>query len=60
MTLQEVAQRLRYNERTIYKNFKRTQDALAKKGILLTKNKTDYFIEYTDLDDESHKGGTSA
>lgn len=60
MTLQEVSRQLRYTEKTIYRNFKRTQEALAKQGILLTKNKTDYFIEYIDLDNGSHKGGTSA
>lgn len=60
MTLQEVSRQLRYTEKTIYRNFKRTQEILAKKGILLTKNKTEYFIEYIDLDDENHKGGTSA
>lgn len=47
MTLAEVAQKLRYSEQTIYSNFKRTQERLKKKGIILTKiTKDDYEIEY--------------
>ena len=37
MTLQEVAQELNRSEKTIYKQFKRTQEALLKKGIILTR-----------------------
>lgn len=37
MTLKEVAEALNRSERTIYKNFKRTQDSLLKKGIILTR-----------------------
>ena len=37
MTLQEVAQQLGKSESTIYKNFRRTQETLLKKGIILTR-----------------------
>ena len=47
MTLNEVAEALNRIERTIYKNFKRTQDSLLKKGIILTRwGPDDYEIEY--------------
>ena len=47
MTLNEVAEALNRSERTIYKNFKRTQDSLLKKGIILTRwGPDDYEIEY--------------
>ena len=47
MTLKEVAEALNRSERTIYKNFKRTQDSLLKKGIILTRwGPDDYEIEY--------------
>ena len=47
MTLQEVAQQLGKQESTIYKNFKRTQESLLKKGIVLTRwGPDDYEIEY--------------
>ena len=55
MTLKEAAQQLGRSESTIYKNFKRTQQALLKKGIILTRwGKDDYEIEYEETDDESY------
>ena len=53
MTLQEVAQQLGKSESTIYKNFKRTQESLLKKGIILTRWGTDdYEIEYEEEESE--------
>jgi predicted transcriptional regulator len=56
MTLREVAQQLGKSEKTIYKNFHRTQETLAKKGIILTKwgkgENTEYEIEYDELEEE--------
>lgn len=53
MTLQEVAQQLGKSESTIYKNFKRTQESLLKKGIILTRWGTDdYEIEYEEEEPE--------
>lgn len=47
MTLKEVAEALNRSEKTIYKNFKRTQDSLLKKGIILTRwGPDEYEIEY--------------
>jgi transcriptional antiterminator len=47
MTLKETALRLGKSENTIYKNFKRTQETLAKRGIILTRiAKDNYTIEY--------------
>ena len=37
MTLQEVCKILGKSENTLKRNFKRTQENLAKKGIILTK-----------------------
>ena len=55
MTLQEVAQQLGKQESTIYKNFKRTQESLLKKGIILTRwGKDDYEIEYEDNKDMTY------
>ena len=55
MTLKEVAEALNRSERTIYKNFKRTQDSLLKKGIILTRwGPDDYEIEYEDSDKLSY------
>lgn len=52
MTLKEVAEALNRSERTIYKNFKRTQDSLLKKGIILTRwGPDDYEIEYEEVDE---------
>ena len=52
MTLREVAQQLGKSESTIYKNFKRTQETLKKKGIILTKwGVDDYEIEYEEQED---------
>ena len=52
MTLQEVAQELNRSEKTIYKQFKRTQEALLKKGIILTRwGPDDYEIEYEEVDE---------
>ena len=52
MTLQEVAQQLGKQESTIYKNFKRTQESLLKKGIILTRwGPDDYEIEYEEVDE---------
>lgn len=53
MTLREVAQQLGKSESTIYKNFKRTQKTLKKKGIILTKwGVDDYEIEYEEQDED--------
>lgn len=61
MTLQEFAQTYGYSESSVYKNFKRTQAVMKKRGILLTKNKNgEYFVEYIIPGEKSHKGGTSA
>lgn len=55
MTLQEVAQQLGKSESTIYKNFRRTQETLLKKGIILTRwGPDDYEIEYEDSDKLSY------
>lgn len=55
MTLQEVAQQLGKSESTIYRNFKRTQETLLKKGIILTRwGPDDYEIEYEDSDKLSY------
>ena len=52
MTLQEVAQDLHRSEKTIYKQFKRTQEALLKKGIILTRwGPDDYELEYEEVDE---------
>lgn len=52
MTLQEVAQELNRSEKTIYKQFKRTQESLLKKGIILTRwGPDDYEIEYEEVDE---------
>jgi IS30 family transposase len=51
MTLQEVAQQLGKSESTIYKNFRRTQETLLKKGIILTRwGPDEYEIEYEEAD----------
>lgn len=51
MTLQEVAQQLGKSENTIYKNFRRTQETLLKKGIILTRwGPDEYEIEYEEAD----------
>lgn len=55
MTLKEVAEALNRSERTIYKNFKRTQDSLLKKGIILTRwGPDDYEIEYEETGNLSY------
>ena len=52
MTLQEVAQELKRSEKTIYKQFKRTQESLLKKGIILTRwGPDDYELEYEEVDE---------
>ena len=52
MTLQEVAQQLGKSENTIYKNFRRTQETLLKKGIILTRwGPDEYEIEYEEADE---------
>ena len=52
MTLQEVAQELNRSEKTIYKQFKRTQESLLKKGIILTRwGPDDYELEYEEGDE---------
>ena len=52
MTLQEVAQELNRSEKTIYKQFKRTQESLLKKGIILTRwGPDDYELEYEEVDE---------
>ena len=55
MTLQEAARELNRSEKTIYQQFKRTQESLLKKGIILTRwGPDDYEIEYEDSDDISY------
>ena len=55
MTLQEVARELNRSEKTIYQHFKRTQEALLKKGIILTRwGPDDYEIEYEDSEKLSY------
>ncbi len=55
MTLKEAAQQLRYSETTLYKNFKRVQQTLKKKGIILTRwgkgENAEYEIEYEEIED---------
>lgn len=49
MTLEETALRLGLSSNTILKNFKRTQDNLAKRGVKLTKIGTNnYEIQVID------------
>ena len=48
MTLEEVAERLGRSPNTIKKNFKRTQETLAKQGVSLTKSGDDYNIQIID------------
>lgn len=56
MTLEEVAQQLRYSEATLLHQFKRCQKTLAKKGIILTRwgrgKDTEYEIEYEFVEKE--------
>mgnify|MGYP006324080231 CR=1 FL=1 len=58
MTLEEAALQLGKDKSTIYKNFKRTQDNLRKKGIILSRwgrgKDVEYEIEYdeTRLEEE--------
>lgn len=47
MTLQEVCLQLGKSESTIKQNFKRTQDTLAKKGIILMKKGRGDNVVYT-------------
>lgn len=55
MTLKEVAEALNRTEQSIYKNFRRTQESLLKKGIILTRwGKDDYEIEYEDNKDMAY------
>ena len=55
MTLQEAAQQLGKSESTIYKNFRRTQETLLKKGIILTRwGPDEYEIEYEEVDKLSY------
>ena len=59
MTLREVAHLLGMKENTIYKNLRRTQDNLRKKGIYLSRWGTgkdaDYELEYEELEDEEEE-----
>lgn len=56
MTLQEVCKILGKSENTLKTNFKRTQENLAKKGIILTKEGIGptaiYNISYAGLEEE--------
>ena len=56
MTIEEVAQALGREKVTLLRNFRRTQRALAKKGIILMKwgwgEDAEYEIEYEDCDEE--------
>lgn len=47
MTLDEVAKELNLNPSTIKGHFKRTQETLKKKGIILTKNGRGEDARYT-------------
>lgn len=55
MTLQEVAAALGKSLSTLQNNFPRTQEALAKRGIILTKwgwgKNAEYEIEYEKLEE---------
>lgn len=55
MTLKEVALLLGYNEDSLRSHFKRTQEQLKKKGILLMKwgrgKDAEYEIEYSAFDE---------
>lgn len=51
MTLKEVSEALNRTEKSIYKNFRRTQESLLKRGIILTRwGPDDYEIEYEERD----------
>ena len=54
MTLKEVSLLLGKDENTIYKNFKRTQDTLRKRGIILSRwgrgDNVEYEIEYEEIE----------
>ena len=51
MTLKEVSEALNRTEKSIYKNFRRTQESLLKRGIILTRwGPDDYEIEYEEQD----------
>ena len=56
MDLKEAARTLRISEKTLYYNFKRTQDNLLKEGILLSRwgrgKDVEYEIEYEELEEE--------
>ena len=47
MTLQEVSKLLGKSEVTLYKNFKRTQQTLAKKGIILSREGKGEYVSYS-------------
>lgn len=55
MTLKEVALLLGYSEQTLQEQFKRTQEHLKKKGIILMKwgrgKDAEYEIEYSAFDE---------
>jgi hypothetical protein len=57
MTLKEVARQLGKSEKTIYYNFPRTQEALRKKGIILSRwgrgKDVEYEIEYEEINEDS-------
>ena len=56
MTLEELAQILGRDKITLSRNFPRTQQALANKGIIITKwgwgDKAEYEIEYEEREEE--------
>ena len=55
MTLKEVSLLLGKDEKTIYKNFKRTQETLRKRGIILSRwgrgESVEYEIEYEEIEE---------
>ena len=56
MTLKELANMLDRSEKTIYKQWKRTQKAFAKKGIIITRwgkgENIEYEVEFEEMEED--------
>ena len=56
MTLAELARELDRSEKTIYKNWARTRDTFAKKGVIITRwgrgKNIEYEVEYEEIDED--------
>lgn len=56
MTLEELAKEVGKSEKTLYKQWKRTQINLAKKGIIITRwgrgQDIEYEVEYEEIDED--------